>query len=136
MYANSVSVVNLDETRDLGITRSAFTSAMVTLADYEGFHGDPEDGSFLDDSGITEDITGIDEESENCEVDPRIELAALKKKIAQMEKENEELKVQLKSYQYAGMFFYLKFCWLRSRARPQPLIPNPYIRKKKPTYVI
>ena len=115
MYANSVSVVDLDETSDLGTTRSAFKSAMITLADYEeDFDGDPEDGPSLDDSGITEDITGIDEESENCEVDPRIELAALKKKIKQMEKENEELTVQLKTYQYAGMFFYLQFCLLRS----------------------
>ena len=137
MYANSVSVVNLGETSDLETTRSAFTSAMMTLADYEeDFHGNPEDESFLDDSGITEDITGIDEESENCEVDLRIELAALKKKITQMEKENEELKVQLKTYQYAGMFFYLTFCWLRSKARPQPLTPNPYIKKEKLTHVI
>ena len=110
MYANSVSVVNLDKTSDFGTTRSAFKSAMITLADYEeDFRDDLEDGSSLDDSGITEDITGIDEENENCEVDPRIELAALKKKITQMERENEELKVQLKTYQYAGMFFYLKF---------------------------
>ena len=113
MYVNSVSVVNLDGTSDLGTTRSTFKSAMITLADYEDFHDDLEDGSSLDDSGITEniteDITGIDEENENCEEDPHIELAALKKKITQMEKENEEPKVQLKTYQYTGMFFYLKF---------------------------
>ena len=47
MYANSVSVVNLDETSDLGTTRSAFKSAMITLADYEDFPSDPEDGSSL-----------------------------------------------------------------------------------------
>ena len=115
MHANSVSVVNLDETSDLGTTRSAFKSAMITLADYEeDFHGDPDDGSSIDNSGVDEDITGIEEESENCEEDPRIELAALKTKLTQMEKENKELKVQLKTCQYAGMFFYLKFCLLRS----------------------
>ena len=115
MYVNSVSVVNLDdETSDLGTTRSAFKSAMITLADYEeDFHGDPDDGFSLDDSGVDEDITGIEEESENCE-DPRIELAALKTKLTQLEKENKELKVQLKTCQYAGMFFYLKSCSLRS----------------------
>ena len=107
MYGNPVSVVNLDEANDLGTTRSAFKSAMITLAEYEeDFHEDPEDGPSLDDSGITEDITGIDVESENCEVDPHIQLAALKRKITEMEKENEELKVQLKAFQYVGMFFY------------------------------
>ena len=101
-----MSAVNLDEANDLGTTRSAFKSAMITLAEYEDFQDDPEDGPSLDDSGITEDITGIDVESENCEVDPHIQLAALKRKITEMEKENEELKVQLKAFQYAGMFFY------------------------------
>ena len=114
MHANSVSVVNLDETSDLGTTRSAFKSAMITLADYEeDFHGDPDDGSSLDDSGVAKDITGI-KESENYEEDPGIELAALKTKLMQMEKENKELKVQLKNCQYAGMFLYLKFCSLGS----------------------
>ena len=104
-------MVILDETNDLEATRSAFKSAVITLADYEeDFHHDPEDGPSLDDSSITEDIPGIEEESENCEVDPHVKLAALKMKITQMEKENEELKVQLKTCQYAGMFFYLKFC--------------------------
>jgi len=107
VYGNPVSVVNLDEPSDLGTTRSAFKSAMITLADYEeDLHDDPEDGPSLDDSSIAEDFTGIDEESQNCEVDPHIELAALKKKIKEMENENEELKVQLKAYQDAGTFFY------------------------------
>lgn len=81
MYVNLVSVVNLDEIRDLGIIRFVFTLVMVILVDYEGFYGDFEDGFFFDDFGIIEDIIGIDEESENCEVDLRIELVVLKKKI-------------------------------------------------------
>lgn len=82
MYANLVSVVNLDEISDLGIIRFAFTLVMVILVDYEeDFYGDFEDGFFFDDFGIIEDIIGIDEESENCEVDLRIELVVLKKKI-------------------------------------------------------
>ena len=104
---NSVSVVDPDGTSDLGTTRSAFKSAMITLADYEeDFHNDSEDGPYLDDSGITEDIT-------------------------QMEKENEELKVQLKTYQYAGMFFFFKILLLSSKAHPKPLTPDPYLRKKR-----
>ena len=134
VYVNSVSVVDPDGTSDLGTTRSAFKSAMITLADYEeDFHNDSEDGPYLDDSGITEDITEMDEceENENCEVDPRNELAALKKKMTQMEKENEELKVHLKTYQYAGMFFFFKILLLSSKAHPKPLTPYPYLRKKR-----
>lgn len=80
---------------------------MITLVDFDGdFDKDPENGPSLDDSEIVADCTENDEGTLNCEVDPSAELALLRKKIAEMEKENEQLKVQLKTYEYAGKFFH------------------------------
>lgn len=83
---------------------------MITLADYEeDFHNNPEDGPSLDDSNITEDITGIDEVKYLLRSRSTYQISCLRKKITEMEIENEELKVQLKTYKYAGiagMLFY------------------------------
>ena len=92
---------------------------MITLEDYdENFNEDPEDEPSLDDSGIAEDITVNDKESLNGEIDPSNELAHLRKRITEMEKENEQLKARLKVCEYAGKFFQLEFCWLTNKAPP------------------
>lgn len=74
---------------------------MIALDDYnEDFIEDP--GLSLDDSGNVEDDVENDEEGKNCVVDPHTEVAVLRKKIVEMEKENELLKVQMKTYECAG----------------------------------
>lgn len=107
MYDHSERLVSGDKASGLETTRSALKSAMITLADFDGdFHEDPENEPSLDDSGIEKDCTENDEGSLNCEVDPSTELGLLRKKIAEMEKENEQLKVQLKTSEYAGKFVH------------------------------
>ena len=101
--------MNQDEAAGLGTTRSAFKSAMVTLADYdEDFNEDPEDEPSLNDSGIAEGSTENDESEIFEAVDSSTELAVLRKKIRELEKENEQLTVQLKTSRCSGKFFRLK----------------------------
>ncbi|XP_068680407.1 vacuolar protein-sorting-associated protein 36-like [Montipora foliosa] len=96
-YGNPVSLVSRDEARGLGATRAAFTSAMVTLSDYDDdfIDDDLERKPSLYDSGIGEDGTGNNEGSQNCNVNLSSEVVVLRKRITEIENENEQLKAQL-----------------------------------------
>ena len=117
VYGNSVSLVSRDEVRGLGATRPAFTSAMVSLSDYDDDFNDDdlERKPSLDDSGIGEDGTGNNEGNQNCNVNLSSEVVVLRKRITEIENENEQLKAQLKTCKCAGKCFLLSVCLLNNQ---------------------
>ena len=82
---------------------------MVTLSDYDDDFNDDdlEREPSLYDSGIGEDGIGNNEGSQNCNVNLSSEVVVLRKRITEIENENEQLKAQLKTCKCAGKCFLL-----------------------------